>query len=88
MLPITPVYKSEDRRQEKAFDSLKWLAPMSSHISDTGSRWSAIMATIAMSTVRNGSFARALYVVLTSDGEIFDITCHILKSQEFEDYIW
>jgi hypothetical protein len=48
---------------------------MSSHISDTGSRWSAIMATIAMSTVRNGSFARALYVVLTSDGEIFDITC-------------
>ena len=35
-LPITPIYKSKDGRQQKAFDALEWLAAMSSHIPDKG----------------------------------------------------
>ena len=37
--------------------------------------------------MRNGSIARSLYVVLTSDGEILDTSCHMLETANFRDYI-
>ena len=48
------IYESKDGKEEKVFDALDWLAAMTSHVPNKGSKWSAIMATIAMPPVAFG----------------------------------
>jgi len=45
------IYQSKDAQKEKALDALEWLAAMSSHVPDKGSRWSGIMDTTVNTTV-------------------------------------
>jgi len=44
-------------------------------------------STIYQSDMRNRGFATFPHVVLTTDGEIFDTSCHILETANFRDYI-
>ena len=48
------IYQSKDAQKEKVFDALEWLAAMSSHVPDKGSRWSAIMGIAVMFPGGNG----------------------------------
>ncbi|MBS3921091.1 MAG: phosphatase PAP2 family protein [Deltaproteobacteria bacterium] len=45
------IYESKDGKEEKVFDALGWFSAMTSHVSNKGGKWSAIMATIAMPPV-------------------------------------
>jgi hypothetical protein len=49
-----PRYRSGNGKEKKVFDALEWLAAMSSHVPNKGSKWSALMATIARPPVAFG----------------------------------